>query len=304
MDIQSLTYTSRQFYECRQNYVPLTLPHESLEVFKMISEDTRTHISLRKRSKRKNHITNNKPSWRAKPSIFQQDDLSHLDKMLKQITKLLNKLSHPNVCVITEEINKIFNENREKIDLNLFTIKFSEKLFEKALREPLFYKDYVFLLDKLIIELDDDNKKLIDTIQTLSQLLLKNFLNQFESDNEGLTEFEIKISNDIQLEDLIGEDFKGLCFLISELYLHQHLGLSIITDGLNKLKDFLDADHDDFDKIVQHYCHLCTPLLHSEFFPIENYLESLPEWKKNSKLPSKTRFMVMDLLETFEKIEV
>ena len=44
-----------------------TLPHESLEVFKMISEDTRTHISLRKRSKRKNHITNNKPSWRAKP---------------------------------------------------------------------------------------------------------------------------------------------------------------------------------------------------------------------------------------------
>ena len=63
--------------------------------------------------------------------FFQQDDLSHLDKMLKQITKLLNKLSHPNVCVITEEINKIFNENREKIDLNLLQLNLVKNYLKK-----------------------------------------------------------------------------------------------------------------------------------------------------------------------------
>ena len=101
----------------------------------------------------------------------------------------------------------------------------------------------------------------------------------------------------------LSQDHKGFCRFLSELYLHQHIPLPVISNVLDELQKLYSNSTDSssiIEKIVSNYCNICYPLIKSEFFPIETYIEPLTEWSSNKSIPSKTRFLIADLIDDFE----
>ena len=150
--IQKHTYPNHVFYQNRFKINQDLVSHDTIDTMFKINEELRKFTTNRKKNRRSN-LKQSHDKWRvSKPVIFKKSD-DKLEEYQKKCTTLLNKLSHPNVTLITEDMIKIFTLVKDQCDeaecVEFITL-FVKTLYQKALREPLFYQDYVYLLNHII----------------------------------------------------------------------------------------------------------------------------------------------------------
>lgn len=326
------TYPNTVFYQLRSGSLPQGLsliPKDTLVVMEEISHELHNFSVVRKKKhSRSGHRqkgrrgAENEKGWRAsKPVVFEASK-TDLEEGEKQYTKLLNKLSHPNVEVISREMTGVFTDfigkfgdDAESIDT--FLDNFVEQLYVKAIREPLFYKDYVFLVDYLILQIQMQHvvSKFVEKLQHQCKHRLECLIEKIQNKIVFVQQSDSVIEDNT---DSVSAtlDMKGFCHFLSELYLHKHIGLSVISGGLDDISELylslesctLDSSRKDevkniFETIIFNYCYICFPLISSEYFPIETYLSPLEKWGHNKTIPPKSRFLIADLLEEFQNIQ-
>ncbi len=303
--IQKHTYPNHVFYQHRFKVNQELVSHDTIDVMSQINEELRKFTSTRKKNRRTN-LKQSHEKWRvSKPVIFKKSD-DKLEEYQKKCTTLLNKLSHPNVTVITTDMIKVFtlvNDQCEMEECIEFISLFVKTLYQKALREPLFYQDYVYLLNHIIKSDFESNftSMIVNHVKTTCDFLIECLLRIVNSDKDEAT-------GDDTGEEMfdLSQDHKGFCRFLSELYLHQHIPLPVISNVLDELQKLYSTSTDScsiIEKIVSNYCNICYPLIKSEYFPIETYIQPLHEWSANKNIPSKTRFLIADLIEEFESID-
>ena len=113
-----------------------------------------------------------------------------------------------------------------------FITLFVKTLYQKALREPLFYQDYVYLLNHII---KSDFEKdftgiIINSVKSTCDVLIERLLGLVSGeggDGSSGGEGEGSGSGGDMID--ITQDHKGFCRFLSELYLNQHIPLPVIS---------------------------------------------------------------------------
>ena len=322
-NIRSRTYSNQVFYQHRTGDKQHLVPAETVSIMKDINDELYQFSMVRKKKHRQKRYAGggNGEKWRASKPVIFEAATNYLEDAKKKITKLLNKLSHPNVDVITGETITVFQKFGKDLIADKGSVEdssclvewkqlveyFITQLLHKAITEPLFYQDYVFLVDSLVtkIEFDHVSSLLIGQLQSKCQQILEKLLNQIAS-VEGRGRGGKEMIADIFK---VNGDMKGFCQLLSELYLHQKITLSVVSECLDDLQVIYnnvveeEGDKQKIDRVVENYCYICYPLIKSEYFPIETYLQPIRDWSSQKKVSPKVRFLMSDLLEDFDKID-
>ena len=217
------------------------------------------------------------------------------EEIMKNVNGNLNKLSNQNYDKIWENIQKIYNENKDDFDY----VAYVESIFDKATMQPIYCPIYVKLCNDMISQLKE--QKLDGEFTKLITDKCHNFKNMIQEINE---------SNDDVLNVDDYDDFcaknkqkiykKGFAQFIGELYKCDFLDGLFLEDYVKALVDNTLNTLNQNDINVENNIICLQQLIDTCFnyreLQSKSFFENIKIIKDHDKLTKKLKFKIMDIL--------
>lgn len=290
MDKNIITFSRDFFYSIKKN-----LEYDNLEDLINIFSDIDDVLKIVKKTK------DNKLNWRKPRSKIIKDNISNEDKIYNEINGFLNKLSPSNFEKMNDNIVKICIENKK---IKSLLDKIIDNIFLKAVMQCTYCPYYVKLINNLL----KNDVKIGDIIDSKC-IIYQNMLQIEIKDSESLTQSE-KETYDEFCEKIKNKTYKaGYSQFIGELFNNKIINSEIVESCLKLFLDNLEKSikGNELEYIEDNLICICNLLttcgktLKYTIISFVNIKDQLNCVRKESNLPKRLKFKIMDLLDSFNK---
>eukprot|EP00463_Aulacantha_scolymantha_P004168 TRINITY_DN515_c0_g1_i1.p1 TRINITY_DN515_c0_g1~~TRINITY_DN515_c0_g1_i1.p1 ORF type:complete len:345 (+),score=46.22 TRINITY_DN515_c0_g1_i1:602-1636(+) len=206
--------------------------------------------------------------------VANRDKDDERSKLLKKVQGILNKISMEKFKKLSERLITLLNDKVTDVNLLKSVVNI---IFEKALMEKSFASMYSLLCETII-----ENKFLVFEFNAKKQTFKRILLNKCQSEFET-TKDKKRVLGNIRF---IGELYKN--GVLREDIVHECLGFL-----LSQVESPLDDD-------VESVCNLLETIgakIDKKGSKIEKYFEKLAVISKNQEVPSRIRFLCLNVLD-------
>jgi len=204
------------------------------------------------------------------------------EKIIKEVTGILNKLSKDNFETLSEKLYDIELTNKPLVQ-NVI-----EVIIQKAINEPYFGEVYANLCKKL------SNKSYCDDSINFKREILTQCQKEFEK--EKTDSIDVKVIYDLKIKCLGNIKFVG------ELFMKGMISNVIIFQCIHKLVKDIRGNDKSKNEYIECICKLVTTIgeyldksEHQEKFVV--YLDIMREESENKANDFRSRFMIKDVLD-------
>ena len=230
----------------------------------------------------RHEIINFKPIVRSENAWVMKVCTDENEKIIKEVTGILNKLSKDNFNSLSEKLYDIEINNKPLVQ-NVI-----EVIFQKAVSEPHFGEVYAHLCKKL------SNKTYCDNSINFKREILTQCQKEFEKEKTEITDEQLIYK--LKMKSLGNIKFVG------ELFIKSMVSHAIIFQCIHTLFTDIKENKKSKNENIECICKLITTIgkyLDKEEYKkrLEKYLNLLEKMSDDKLNDFRSRFMIKDLLD-------
>ncbi|CAG8591495.1 27391_t:CDS:2 [Racocetra persica] len=286
---------------------------EPIEVPGVANPIPRTSNELFKSKLLRRAVVNVKKISQDKTTFRALDEFMPIEVVQRKVKALLNKLALANFDSISDQIIDYANKSRFERDGRIIK-EIIRLIFEKFVDGPAFIQTYAQLCRKMMervdIEIVDENVKNSKGKFIQGATLFRRYLlNRCREDFEKSWKLNLPIpSNEKGEPDIMSDEYyiakakrRGLGFI---LFIGELFKLNMLTERIihQYIKKFLTVHGVPEEEEMEGLCKLMTTvgqqLDHAKAKThMDAYFLRMDDMSRNTKLPSRIRFMIMDVID-------